>query len=166
MLADYAKRMARDETLDIFFVPTPRDPSADKYCYSYTTFGYLVPAGSKNVQAATTFIDCCRLGHSDPDLLAVIRASEKRSKKYTDEMQEFMQSFEELGNYDPDSLILEYAYGIDSSLREQVITPMLENMAFDNSEEQTTWTAMRDSYKYLIDDAVNSANSAIKLGIQ
>ena len=161
IVADFTKRMAKDETLDIFFVPMPRDPSADKYYYSYTTFGYMVPAGSEHVQAAAAFIDCCRLGHSDPELLEVIRASEKRSKKYTDEMQEFMASFEEMGNFESDSLILEYAYGIDSNLREQVINPMFENMAFDNSEEQTTWTVMRDSYSYLINESVDTINSTI-----
>ena len=64
-----------------------------------TTFGYLVPAGSKFAKQASVFINCCRLSNTDEDLKATTKESIMRNKKYTDEQYDFMYSFKEINNF-------------------------------------------------------------------
>ncbi len=54
---------------DIKFVPIPRDENADAYYMNTNTFGYLVPAGAKNVKAALKYMEICRLNEIDPENL-------------------------------------------------------------------------------------------------
>ncbi len=54
---------------EIKFVPIPRDENADAYYMNTTTFGYLVPAGAKNVKAALKFMEISRLNEIDPENL-------------------------------------------------------------------------------------------------
>lgn len=55
-------------------VPIPRDPQADAYYMSGDTVGYLVPAGSQNIQGGVAWILCSRLHETDPDITAEVRA--------------------------------------------------------------------------------------------
>ncbi len=52
---------------DIRFVPIPRDEQADAYYMNTDTFGYIVPAGAKNVKAALKYMEICRLNEIDPE---------------------------------------------------------------------------------------------------
>lgn len=60
-----AQKKMRDS--EIYFVPIPRDPKADAYYSNSDTFGYLVPAGAKNVKAALKYSELCRLAEIDPE---------------------------------------------------------------------------------------------------
>ncbi len=60
-----AQKKMRDS--EIYFVPIPRDPKADSYYTNSDTFGYLVPAGAKNVKAALKYSELCRLAEIDPE---------------------------------------------------------------------------------------------------
>ena len=87
VITNYARK---HDSLDIFFVPFPRDSQADEYYYSMSAFGYLVPAGSKLAKQASVFINCCRLSNTDEDLKATTKASIMKNKKYTDEQYDFL----------------------------------------------------------------------------
>ena len=67
-----AQGAAKDQ--DIRFVPIPRDDKADKYYTNTDTFGYLVPAGAKNIKAAIKYMEICRLNEIDPELIAKSKA--------------------------------------------------------------------------------------------
>lgn len=67
-----AQAAAKDQ--DIRFVPIPRDDKADKYYTNTDTFGYLVPAGAKNIKAALKYMEICRLNEIDPELIAKSKA--------------------------------------------------------------------------------------------
>lgn len=58
---------------EIVALPFPRDPQADKYYMSSDSFGFMVPAGSKNVQGAVSWILCGRMYETDPEILAETR---------------------------------------------------------------------------------------------
>ncbi len=59
---------------DFAFVPFPKDPQADKYYHAADSFGYMVPAGAKNVQGAVDYILCSRIYATDPEVVAADRA--------------------------------------------------------------------------------------------
>ena len=73
---DWGWSSAQSAMLDqeIKFVPIPRDEKADKYYMNSDTFGYLVPAGAKNVKAALTYMEICRLEEIDPENRASAKA--------------------------------------------------------------------------------------------
>lgn len=54
-------------------VPLPRDPDNDKYNILGNTYGYLVPAGAKNLQGAAAWILAGRLYVTDPDVVKARR---------------------------------------------------------------------------------------------
>ena len=144
IISGYARDMTKDDTLDYFFVPFPRDPSADDYYYSMTTFGYLVPAGSKYAKQASVFINCCRLSNTDEDLKATTKESIMKNKKYTDEMYDFLIGFKEINNF---KAIVDEPYGLDETTG-QIIKDILGNTLFDLQNETyagQSWTQMREA---------------------
>lgn len=52
------------------YIPFPRDPQADAWYQLSTTYGYLVPAGAKNVKGAIDWITLLRTEQTDPDNVA------------------------------------------------------------------------------------------------
>ncbi|MBS7306361.1 MAG: extracellular solute-binding protein [Lachnospiraceae bacterium] len=144
IISGYARDMTKDDTLDYFFVPFPRDPSADDYYYSMTTFGYLVPAGSKYAKQASVFINCCRLSNTDEDLKATTKESIMKNKKYTDGMYDSLIGFKEINNF---KAIVDEPYGLDETTG-QIIKDILGNTLFDLQNETyagQSWTQMREA---------------------
>ena len=144
IISGYARDMTKDDSLDYFFVPYPRDPSADDYYYSMTTFGYLVPAGSKYAKQASVFINCCRLSNTDEELKKTTKESIMKNKKYTDEMYDFIMSFKEINNF---KAVVDEPYGLDETTG-QIIKDILGNTLFDIQKENysgQSWTQMREA---------------------
>ena len=68
---------AAKETLDkanipneMKYIPFPRDPQADAWYQLSTTYGYLIPAGAKNIKGAVDWITLLRTEQTDPDNMA------------------------------------------------------------------------------------------------
>lgn len=163
IITNYSKKMAKDESLDIFFVPFPRDPNADKYYYSMSTFGYLVPAGSKYAEQASVFINCCRLSVTDADLKETTKESIMKNKKYTDEQYEFLMEFKEVQNFDA---VVDEPFGLDENSA-TLIKGMLNNALFETDDENfagKTWTQMRESSSGSIMSQIEYYNGLIKNG--
>ena len=160
IISGYARLMQKDDSLDYFFVPFPRDPEADEYYYSLSTFGYLVPAGSKYAKQATVFINCCRLSNTDEDLKATTKDSIMRSKKYTDEMYEFLMSFKDINNF---NAVVDNPYGLDETTS-QIIKDVLGNTLFEMYSEQyegQSWTQMREASLGTINKQIEYYNSLL-----
>ncbi len=58
---------------EIVALPFPRDPQADKYYISSDSYGFMIPAGAKNVQGGVQWILSGRIYETDPDLIAESR---------------------------------------------------------------------------------------------
>ena len=160
IISGYARDMTKDDTLDYFFVPFPRDASADEYYYSMTTFGYLVPAGSKYAEQASVFINCCRLSYTDEDLMATTKESIMKNKKYTDEMYDFIMSFKKINNF---KAIVDEPYGLDETTG-QLIKDILGNTLFDLQNETysgQSWTQMREANIGIINQQIDYYNSLL-----
>ena len=153
----------KDDSLDIFFVPFPRDSQADEYYYSMTTFGYLVPAGSKFAKQASVFINCCRLSNTDEDLKATTKTSIMKNKKYTEEQYDFMYSFKEINNF---HAVVDEPYGLDETTG-QIIKDILGNTLFDLQNETyagQSWTQMREANIGTINKQIEYYNGLITSG--
>ena len=163
IITNYAKKMTKDDSLDIFFVPFPRDSQADEYYYSMTTFGYLVPAGSKFAKQASVFINCCRLSNTDEDLKATTKTSIMKNKKYTEEQYDFMYSFKEINNF---HAVVDEPYGLDETTG-QIIKDILGNTLFDLQNETyagQSWTQMREANIGTINKQIEYYNGLITSG--
>ena len=163
IITNYSRKMAKDDALDIFFVPFPRDPNADKYYYSMSTFGYLVPAGSKYAQQASVFINCCRLSVTDEDLKATTKESIMKNKKYTDEQYEFLMEFKEVQKFDA---VVDEPFGLDENSG-TLIKNMLNYTLFETDDEDyagKTWTQMREASSGSIMTQIDYYNGKIKNG--
>ncbi len=67
---------------EIRTVPMPRDPESDTYYMTGAASGYVVPAGSANLQGAVSFILASRMYASDPDIVAANREEKLYSGAY------------------------------------------------------------------------------------
>ncbi len=146
--------MKKYADIEVEFVPVPRDPSADKYYYASSTFGYLVPAGSKNIKGAAAFINMIRLCSTDPDLREEVKQSEMKKKKWTSDQIDYMSEFENIGNY---SIVSDFSTGFDSDTA-TLISDMLIDGAFFPDSEKGSWTVQLESNINTIDTAIAVLN--------
>lgn len=158
-ITDYSKKQAKDPDLDIFFVPVPRDPNADKYYMNLNTFAYLVPAGAKDVEASCTFINCVRLSKTDQELSKKVDESILTEKKYTEEQYEFWKYFYDVSNFDSDTLVSDFAYHLDDQTCNDVILTLCDILPLSQNEDVTTWTSMRSSYEAVLKNSIDSINA-------
>ncbi len=70
----YSTTQAAMKDQDVKFVPIPRDDKADKYYMNTDTFGYLCPAGAKNIAAAVKYMELCRENEIDPERIEKAKA--------------------------------------------------------------------------------------------
>lgn len=161
-ITDYCKKQAKDETMDIFFVPFPKDPNADKYYHNVSTFAYLVPAGAPHPEASCIFINCVRLSKTDPTLMETTKQSILKEKKYTDEQYEMWNYFQTVSNFDPANLVADYAYNIDTDTCNNVITKLCEDVPFVENKDTQTWTVMRSSMESVLDHSLSEINTSLK----
>ena len=62
---------------DMAFIPFPRDAKADKYYHAIGSYGYMIPAGAKNVKGAMDWIEFNRINETDPEIVAEAEAFAK-----------------------------------------------------------------------------------------
>lgn len=159
-ITDYAKKQKKNPDLDIFFVPIPKDPNADKYYMNLNTFAYMVPSGAKDVEASCTFINCVRLSKTDPELQKKVDESILTEKKYTEEQYEFWKYFFTVENFKPDTLVSDFAYHLDDQTCKDVVEKLCNDLPLVNNDETiTTWTSMRTSYESLFQASIDSINA-------
>lgn len=162
--AAYSQKMDKDDTLDFFFVPYPRDPNADKYYHNLNSFGYLVPAGAPNVDVATAYINCVRLCKLD-ERFKQLDKNDKMKKDgecYTEEQYEFWYFFQQPSNFESDQLIYDLARHMGDNTTNDIISPILEDVPFTDNEDTQSWTAMRSSMAPLLDNTISQINATLK----
>lgn len=143
--------------MDFNLVPYPRDPNADEYYMGVSTFGYLVPNGSKNIEGAAEFINMVRRTKTDPELMQITKDSMMVGKNYTEEQYDWLDSFcdDNIVNF---NVVTEVGKGMNEEIN-QIISDMMNNITFSNNENAQSWTQLRTSYEVLIDEAVEGYNA-------
>ena len=137
---------------EIDFVPFPRDPNADEYYYMVSTFGYMVPSGSDNVEGAATFIDMVRLCSTDPDLKQEMKNSTITAKGWTEEQYDRMSEFEKIGTY---NIVADFSTGFDTDTT-NLISNMLIDAAFN--QESEGWAVLRETNLNTINTVIDELN--------
>lgn len=135
------------DKFEVGFVPFPRDESADEYYYNTSTFGYMVPKGSKNIKGAAAFINIMRKCQVDPELRAVVDESIMNEKKYSEEQFEFLKSFEDVDKF---HMVVDGYSGFEESFT-TLVDDMMINLAFDQSEDQKSWAQLRAENEGIIE---------------
>lgn len=161
IITDYSKLMTKDSSLDIFFVPFPRDPSADEYYMTMDSFGYLVPAGAKHVKQATVFINCCRLSKTDESLKEATKESIMNDKEYTEEQYDFLVGFENIDDFNG---VVDEPFGMDTESA-TILRQMIDNVVFVSADEELngkSWTQMREENSPVISSQVDYYNDLVK----
>lgn len=155
-LGDYLSALENSEDKDLFFVPFPRNSTNRNYYYQLDDFGYMVPSGSKNIQAACMLINCVRLSQTDPDLSEATRQSIMAQKNITDEQYQFWDSLHHPENYT--NLVMDYSMGFDEANVNEVILPLLENIPLDEAVENQSFAEIKEDYSPLLQEAVEGMN--------
>lgn len=137
---------------DFDFVPFPRDPDAEDYNYMVSTFGYMVPSGSDNVEGAAAFINMIRLCSTDPDLRAEMKSSTITAKGWSSEQYDRMAEFENISEY---SIVADFSTGFETDTA-NLISNMLIEAAFN--QESEGWTVIRDTNLNTINSVINDLN--------
>ncbi len=146
--------MKRFSDIEIEFVPFPRDPAADEYYLPVSTFGYMVPTGSKNVKGAATFIDMIRTCSTDPVLMEEMKSSTITAKGWTEEQYDLMETYENLGNF---NIVADFSTGFDSDTS-TLIGDMISSITFQQDSE--SWAVLRDQNMNVIDVVIADLNGA------
>ncbi|MCH5324373.1 MAG: extracellular solute-binding protein [Eubacterium sp.] len=89
----YSSTQGAMKDQSIRFVPIPRDGAADEYYMNTDTFGYLVPAGAKNVAAALKYMEICRENEIDPERLEYAKKEATAETLYYPKCQECGESY-------------------------------------------------------------------------
>ncbi len=76
---------------ELFFVPYPRDPSADQYYQAMKQDAYMLCAGAKNVDGFAAWTNCVLIASKDESVVATQREKSKRDFGWTDEHLDFLQ---------------------------------------------------------------------------
>ncbi len=96
---------------DVFFVPCPRDPDADKYYHEMKVDTYMLVSGSTNYDTYKAWMGCVLAASKDPDAKAAQREKNKRDKNWTDEHLDFIDELTVGGALTP---VFDFRNGISS----------------------------------------------------
>ena len=83
-------RLGWDED-ELWFVPYPRDPNADKYYQAMKQDAYMLVSGSKNVDGFAAWTECVLTASKDEGVVAAQREKAKRDFGWTDAHLDFLQ---------------------------------------------------------------------------
>lgn len=80
---------------DVFFVPFPRDPSADGYYQLMKQDAYMLVSGSKNLDGYKAWVNCVIQTAKDEDVAAQAREKNMRDYNWTEEQLDFLDELKE-----------------------------------------------------------------------
>ena len=86
---------------DAFFVPMPKDPSADEYYVPVGMEAYTLIKGASNPEGVARYLDCKRFTILDEGTKALADKQFKEDYGWTDEMVEMQKSMQELADENP-----------------------------------------------------------------
>ena len=161
----YIKRRHWENT-EIFCVPFPRDPQADKYYQSYKNFCYMLVKGSQNTEGFTAWTQCLLATARDDETGRLSREQLKANYDYSDEL---LDLFEEMQTTDKLTPVFDFKGGIgqdvvDSSTMYNpvdVLTQAPYLTGVDADGNATTFSKLRQENEGTIMNRVNDLNNSV-----
>ncbi len=155
-ISNYTLAQKNDPSLDLFFVPFPSDPSLEEPCLVLEDFGYLVPAGSKNLDAACIFINCARLSITDKNLAEQTKENVMKRGGYTEEQYDFLYLFRDPSRFP--FLIADYSGCLDGESSAPAAAWILEDIPF---RDDCSWQEIREASGTPIEEKLQELNALL-----
>lgn len=76
---------------EVFFVPFPRDPSADQYYQVMTQNAFMLCGGATNVPGFQAWTNCVLTALKDPDVIQAQQEKSQRDYGWSDEQLDFLE---------------------------------------------------------------------------
>ena len=154
------------ENTEIFCVPFPRDPQADKYYQSFKNDSYMLVSGSKNTAGFSAWTQCVIATAYDKETARISREQIKANYDYSDEL---LDLFDEMQYGDVLTPVFDFKGGIGQDIVNSatVYNPvtMLTEVPYlnclDEKSEPTTFSKLRDENVGRIRTRIDELNATI-----
>ena len=161
----YIKRYKWDNT-EIFCVPYPRDPQADKYYQKFKNFCYMLVSGSQNTAGFSAWTQCLIATVDDAETARLSREQLKINYDYSDELLDF---FEEMQHGDRLTAVFDFKDGIGSDIVDSntvynpvsILTQIPYLNCLDSDSNPVTFTTLRSSNEGIIRTRIDDLNASL-----
>ncbi|MDE7226080.1 MAG: ABC transporter substrate-binding protein [Ruminococcus sp.] len=134
---------------DVFFVPMPKDPEADKYYIPVGMESYCLVKGGSNPEGVARFLDCKRFAIIDDEIDTVGTEQLFDDFGWTDEMFEMYHKMRDMASENP---FLDISTGVSADCAE-----LLDN-SLRLSGKGTPWNETYDSVSPVLDKYLDEIN--------
>ncbi len=135
---------------DVFFVPMPKDPKADKYYVSAKMEAYSIVSGASNPEGVAKYLDCKRYVLMNDEARAAADTMYTENYGWTQEMVDMKESIQELADKNP---VLDISRGVSADCGD-IIDSSLRNAA-----RGTPWSETYDSISAVVQNYIDKVNS-------
>lgn len=135
---------------DVFFVPMPRDPDADKYYVPAKMEAYSIVSGASNPEGVARYLDCKRYVLLNKEARTVADSMYTEDYGWTQEMVDMKESLQTLADENP---VIDISRGVSADCGE-ILDNSLRNAARGNP-----WNETYDSISSVVQNYIDKVNS-------
>lgn len=135
---------------DVFFVPMPKDPKADKYYVPAKMEAYSIVTGASNPEGAAKYLDCKRYVLMNEEARSIADTMYTDNYGWTQEMVDMKESIQKLADENP---VIDISRGVSADCGE-----ILDN-SLRNSAKGTPWNETYDSISATVQKYIDKVNS-------
>lgn len=143
---------------DVFFVPFPRDPSADGNYQLMKQDAYMLVSGAKNIDGYKAWVNCVMQTSKDPDVAAQSREKQIRDYNWTEEMLDFIDEIKETV-----TPVWDFKYGVSVECAKDSMddspTRLISARPYTSSDN--TYVQLRAENESKINSDIEAANAKI-----
>ncbi len=143
---------------DVFFVPFPRDPSADGNYQLMKQDAYMLVSGAKNIDGYKAWVNCVMQTSKDPDVAAQSREKQIRDYNWTEEMLDFIDEIKETV-----TPVWDFKYGVSVECAKDGMddspTRLISAKPYTSSDN--TYVQLRAENESKINSDIEAANAKI-----
>ena len=156
------------DTDDVFCVPFPKDPEADKYYQVFKNDSFMLCAGAPNVEGFKAWTQCLIATAYEEETIAIGREQNKENNKYSDEMLDLFDEMQYGGVLTP---VFDFKEGIGvdivdpNSVYNPVACltqiPYLNCINDDEEGSPATFSSLRTKYEGTIRNRIDEINATV-----
>ncbi len=143
---------------DVFFVPFPRDPSADGNYQLMKQDAYMLVSGAKNIDGYKAWVNCVMQTSKDPDVAAQSREKQIRDYNWTEEQLDFIDEIKETV-----TPVWDFKYGVSVECAKDGMddspTRLISAKPYTSADQ--TYVQLRAENESKINSDIEAANAKI-----
>jgi multiple sugar transport system substrate-binding protein len=158
-LPRFIKRFGWDKE-DVFFVPMPKDPEADKYYMLMKQDAFMLVSGSDNIEGFQAWQACVVAAANDEATRLVMREKNKNDYEWTDAQLDFLDELTRSGVIAP---VFDFKNGIGEDLADNMSgeTPIESLTKTPYTTGTKTYSQIRESISGLIEARIEELNATL-----